>query len=343
MLTSAGTGVIVAGFIEYIPYHNQMAPWRWFFRIVSIVALPVAAGSLVWIPKPRGAAANAGNKFKRLDLVGAFLMLAAIILLTLGLTLGASYGWKKAGFLAPFLISMALFPAFFYWESRLPEGYALLPSKTWKIKNFAVLIILALYVYSWWSLNFVPLIEIFVRVHGERAIIAAVRVLPQSISAGVITVVLTVWPILMKRPRWPIAIGLTFSIVGYVLFSQSGTQVGTDYWRYLFPGQIIGSAANMITFSALNVGIMTVVPPEMAGVAGATLQVALQVGSAVALSIQAGLMTTNPGGLENFANPQASFYFVIGWGIVWLVGFLAWYRQPKADPNDEEKVIVAAH
>lgn len=281
------------------------------------------------------------HKLKRLDLVGAFLMLGAIILLVLGLTLGASYGWKKPGFLAPFFISMVLFPSFFYWESRLPEGYALLPSKTWRIKNFTILIILSLFIYSWWSLNFVPLIEIFVRVHGEISIIAAVRVLPQSLAAMAITALLTFYPKLVSRPRWPITLGLIASIVGYVLFSQSGTQVGTDYWRYLFPGQIVGSAGMMVVFTGVNVGIMTTVPSEMAGVAGAMLQVALQVGSAVALSIQAGLMTTSPGGLENFANPRTSFYFVIGWGVVWLVGFLVFYRQPKADPNDVEKIIIA--
>jgi hypothetical protein len=307
---------------------------------LAVVILPVAVGSLFWIPKPRGDDANVDNKLKRLDLIGAFLMLAAIVLLVLGLTLGASYGWKKPGFLAPFFISMALFPSFFIWESRLPEGYALLPSKTWRIKNFTVLIILALFIYSWWSLNFVPFIEIFVRVHGERAIIAAVRVIPQSLAAGAITVLLTLFPKLVSRPRWPITIGLIASIVGYVLFSQSGTQIGTDYWRYLFPGQIVGSAGMMVVFTGVNVGIMTTVPSEMAGVAGAMLQVALQVGSAVALSIQAGLFTIHPGGLEDFRNPQISFYFVIGWGIVWLVGFLVWYRQPKADEADEEKVVV---
>jgi hypothetical protein len=76
-------------------------------------------------------------------------MLAAIILLILGLTLGASYGFKKAGFLAPFLISMVLFPFFFFWEARLPEGYALLPPSTWFIPNFTILIVFALYIYGW--------------------------------------------------------------------------------------------------------------------------------------------------------------------------------------------------
>lgn len=268
-------------------------------------------------------------------------MLAAIILLILGLTLGASYGFRTAGFLAPFLISWILFPAFFIWEARIPEKYALLPPKVWRIPNFTILIVTALLIYSWWAVNFLPLIETWVRVHHESAIIAAVRVLPQSLSAGCMTLLLTFLPKLVNKPRWPISIGLLAGIVAYVLFSQSGTQVGKDYWRFLFPGFVFGSAGTMAVFTGANVGIMTSVPPEMAGVAGAVLQVSLQVGSAVAFSIQAGLLTVNEGGIENFANVQVSFYFMIGWGIVWLVAFLAFFRQPKANPNDEERVIVA--
>jgi MFS family permease len=143
------SGIIVAGFIEYIPTHGQGAPWRWFFRLLAFLIIPTAIGSLYWIPKPKGTAATVESKWKRLDLVGAFTMLAAIILLILGLTLGASFGYKTAGFLAPFLISFVLFPFFFFWEARLPEGYALLPPATWRIPNFTILIVFALFIYGW--------------------------------------------------------------------------------------------------------------------------------------------------------------------------------------------------
>lgn len=76
-------------------------------------------------------------------------MLLAIIFLILGLTLGASNGWRTAGFLVPFLLSCILFPLFFVWEARLPEEYALLPSSVWRIPNFAVLAVVALYIYGW--------------------------------------------------------------------------------------------------------------------------------------------------------------------------------------------------
>lgn len=77
-------------------------------------------------------------------------ILGAIILLILGLTLGAAYGWKTAKFLVPFLLSFVLFAFFFTWEARLPDEYALLPAKTWKIPNFTALIVFALFIYGWY-------------------------------------------------------------------------------------------------------------------------------------------------------------------------------------------------
>lgn len=118
-------------------------------------------------------------------------MLFAIVLLIVGLTLGASYGFKTAKFLAPFLISWVLFPLFFWYESTLPEGYAVLPPAFWKIPNMTTLIIFSLYIYGWWSVCFLPFVELFTTINGEKPIIAAVRLLPQGISALLVTIVLT--------------------------------------------------------------------------------------------------------------------------------------------------------
>lgn len=330
------TGIIVAGFVEYIPNGGQMRAWRWFFRILAVVILIPSFLSVYYIPKPEGDAADADEKWKRLDLPGSLSMLAGIVLLILGLTLGASDGWKTAKFLVPFLLSWVLFAFFFIWEARIPVEYALLPPSFWRIKNITVLIVFALYIYGWWAVNFLALVETFMRVHEELAIIAAVRLLPEGIAAAAMTFVLTAYPSLVSRPRWPIVSGMVLGIVGYVLMAQSGTQVGNDYWRFIFTGGIIGSAATMVVFTATNVGVMTSVPPEMAGVAGAVLQVSLQVGSAIALSVQAGLLTIEPDNLYNWRNIQYSFYFEIGWGILWLIGFVLFYRATKTETKQDE-------
>jgi len=181
------TGLVIAGFFGFITAGGQQAAWRWFFRMITIVIVPFAFASFVLVPKTRGdRATECGNqreKFKRLDLVGCFAMLVSIILLILGLTLGASYGFKTAKFLVPFLLSWPIFVLFFVWEARLPHGYALIPPAFWKIPNMTLLIIFALGIYPWWAVNQLPLVERFLVVFGESPIIAAVRMLPQGIAA----------------------------------------------------------------------------------------------------------------------------------------------------------------
>ena len=304
-----------------------------------------------WIPKPRGQKADVEAKWKRLDLVGSLSMLIGIILLVLGLTLGASEGWSSAAFLAPFLLAWPLFALFFVWEHRLPEEYALLPSSTWKIPNFSILIAFALYIYGYWGVAFLPMIEISYRVHEEPAIIAALRIMPFGVSAGLISIALAMIPALVARPRWTIVSGMIACFIGYALFIQwDRDQTGARYWWTIFLGAIIGSAGMQAVLTGINVTVMTSVNPEMAGVAGAVLQVSCQVGNAIALSIQAGLLTVQEGWIYNFNNVRASWLFELGWGVVWLIMFMVFYR-PVKEPAEgldgaelgTEKRHVAAH
>lgn len=251
---------------------------------MAICILPLAALSLLIVPEGRGhEASSAKNKWRRLDLVGALLMLSFVVLLILGLTLGASYGWRKPGFLVPFLLAWVLLPAFFVWENSLLDTHALIPSKTWRIPNFTLWIVFSLEIYAWWSCNLLPMTEIYLTVRGERPIVAAVRMLPQGLSSLALAVVLIVFPKLSANPRWPVTIGMLFAMVGYALFAQPRHWSNEEYWRYIFPGMVVGSAGDMAVMTGANVGVMMSVPPEMSGVAGAMLQVGFQVGVAIGL------------------------------------------------------------
>lgn len=85
---------------------------------------------------------------------------------------------------------------------------------------------------------------------------------------------------------------------------------------------------------------MIAAPPEMAGVVGATLQTSMHTSTVVALSIQAGLLTTQPGGLENYANIRASWYFELGWVVVWMVGFVILYRPARNTPSSAKSEVM---
>ncbi|WRT65217.1 uncharacterized protein IL334_002160 [Kwoniella shivajii] len=329
------TGLVLAGFFGFITAGGQQAAWRWFFRMIAIVCVPFAFAAITLVPKTKGEKAEevstSKDKFKRLDLVGSFMMLIAIILLILGLTLGASYGWKTAKFLVPFLLAWPIFVGFFFWEARLPEGYALIPPSFWKIPNMTLLIVFALGIYPWWATNQLPLVERFLVVYHETPIIAAVRMLPQGIAA--LAVAMTIPPLLQKlgSGKWPIAGGMLLGAVSYLLMIFSRGEVhNNQYWRWLFPAFILGSGAAMASFLGTNITVMTSVPPDHAGVAGAMLQVSLQLGAVLGLTVQSGLLTLHEGSFENYANVQASFWFQFGWTVLNMLLIVFLFRPNKA-------------
>jgi len=108
-------------------------------------------------------------------------ILAGILLFILSLTMGASYSWSDPKFIGPLVVSVVLFPAFFYWESRIPARDALIPPVTWKAKNFTLWIILATFGYAWWTCNQIPIIEVYINERNDRPIIAACRLLPSGV------------------------------------------------------------------------------------------------------------------------------------------------------------------
>lgn len=118
---------------------------------------------------------------QRTDYVGAFLMFSGIVLIILGLTLGATNGFRTASFLAPFLLSWVMFVAFFIWEWRIPTAQASLPPSFWFLPNMPLLMSLALIGYANWSVAIIGLFESWELVHHQSAIITAVRYLPPGI------------------------------------------------------------------------------------------------------------------------------------------------------------------
>ncbi|KAK6909670.1 hypothetical protein I203_103691 [Kwoniella mangroviensis CBS 8507] len=305
-------GLILGGAVLMIPGHGQMIGWRWHFRIIAALILPAALLAWYLIPNAAGSASSVHSKWKRMDLVGVLLILAATLLLILGLTLGASHGFDRPAFYVPTVIACLLYPVFIFWERRRPAAYALIPSHTWKYQNFSLWIVMALLNYAWWAMEYVPHAETYIQVHGEEPIIAALRVLPQGLTSFASSFFLVMFPKFSLRARIPVSIGLIGGIVAYALFILGGARTGRYYWGLTFPGSIIGATAMNIVFNCTNVGAITAVPSSEAGVAGAITQTAMQVGSIIGLSVQAGLLTVFPDAYHDIRNTRISWYFVVG-------------------------------
>lgn len=113
--------------------------------------------------------------------------------------------------------------------------------------------------------------------------------LPQGLMTLAVGILSQFVPAIIAKPRYSIPIGAIckpsiincspFSpwtltspkvvVAAEVLQIESNGGQGKDYWRFLFPAFIIGSAGSMILMFASSVNFVQMCPPEMAGVAGA--------------------------------------------------------------------------
>ncbi|BEJ16611.1 hypothetical protein CspHIS471_0600120 [Cutaneotrichosporon sp. HIS471] len=327
-------GTVLAGVVGLIDKPGQMEGWRWFFRITALLAIPVGIASLLLIPK-RASQEKEEHRLRRLDMPGVLVMLTAVLCLILALTLGATYGWKTPGFIAPLIISAIAFPSFFWWETRLDDTHAILPPSLWKVPNFAVFLAFGLVILGWWSSNFLPFIQMFV-LGGDSMVRASARTLPEGGAAMVCSIVMIIFPNIITNPRWPIFIAMLLVAGASLLWTFAPGVDGRGYWTHVFPGMIFGSAGMQVSLISTLVGVMAACPTNMAGVVGAALQTAMHTSSVVALSIQSGMLTTAPGGLKNLTNFRASMYFELGWVLLWLVGFMVFYRRVGPTPSDVE-------
>lgn len=120
---------------------------------------------------------------------------------------------------------------------------------------------------------------------------------------------------------------------------------GYDYWRYLFPAYIIGSAGAMIGEYTLRRSLITVYfgaavsilvysPPEMSGVISAWVNVQAQIGGAIALAIQSAFETEDIADWMKGAG--RTFWFMFAWVGFLGLQYIVFWKKPGTPAEEHE-------
>lgn len=317
-----------------------LASWRWYFRFIAILVIPFSV--LCWFLMPRTQAVAedlpGAEKWKRMDLGGVFIMVTCLILFILAFTQGPVEGWSKPIFIAPLIISIVLLPIFLIYEWRMPRGYSLLPHDIYKYPNILPLVIQASAPFLWFATYQLHVATYFQDTLHNTPILAAVKLLPMGITALFVGTSTQIFPWLITRPRFvqPVASALAFAGSMILAFSKGGH--GKDYWRYIFPSEIIGTAGAMIVFIGMNTSLVMSFPIEFAGVGGSFTNVVFQVFGVVGIAIQQGLLATGEGP-DDWTGARNGYFFSSAWILVTGILFMILYRQTKA-PATSSPVAV---
>lgn len=321
-----------------------LASWRWYFRFVAILVIPFSVLSWYILPRTEAVAEKVpgSEKWKRMDLVGVFLMMAILCLFILAFTQVEKDGWSSPIFIAPLVVSLCLFPVFIIWELKLPRGFSLLPHDLWSYPNIFVLIFQASAIFMWFATYQLRVATYFQAAMHNSPILTAVKLLPMGITALVAGGLTQPFPWLVTRPRYVQFVGSVLAFTGSMLLAFSKGGHGADYWKYIFTGEIIGTFGGMFIFIGMNTAVIQSFPQEFAGVGGSFVQVVFQVGGVVGIAVQSGLLSTG-NGITDWTGSKNSYFFTSAYILLTGLVFVIFFRQSKvrAVGGDSEKTIVA--
>lgn len=182
---------------------------------------------------------------------------------------------------------------------------------------------------------------------GRSGINSAVRLLPIGIAAFAVSILIQVKPGVLTWRRWPTFAAITLAAGAMLLFIFSDGGDGVKYWSYVVPASILGSASCQYAFIAVQVFVITSVPPEQAGVVGGLMSVIIQLGVAVGLAVQAACLTHVEGLGTPWVDYARGYWAVFGWmiGSVVICGSVLLYELKKAgqleadQPADTKKSV----
>ena len=293
VLVPLSMGIIGATFRhEHLP--AAYGYWSGFSSL-GIVVGPIAGGVLVqhfgwssifWVNVPLGllllplvrwlVEESRDPTPRRLDVVGAVLSTAGILLVSWGL-IGSTTGISALELVVTALGAAALI-GFVLWERRAPDP--MLPLWFFREPGFALGAVIGMVVYAYPAIMLL-LTLYFQGILGEPPQTAGLLFTPLAATLTVVAVF--AGPITKRVGALPsMAAGMALMSVGALLFAV--LPVGGSMTR-LVAGEVVLAAGIMLAIPAAGAVMMASVPRERAGVGSAAMQAFRQIGAVLGVAI----------------------------------------------------------
>jgi EmrB/QacA subfamily drug resistance transporter len=252
----ASLGLILGGVI------TQSIDWHWIFFInvpIGIVTVLLGRKRIV---------ENQGLGIGRdLDVYGALLITAAILLGVYAIVTSASYGWGSTHTLGLGALAVALLVAFIVLESRLRNP--IMPLRIFAVPGLASSsLIRGLLITGMYATFFVGVLYLE-HILGYGVLQTGVAFLPQTVVLAALSLGPTAWLVTRFGPRLPLLAGLLFGAVGLFLLGRAGPHA--HYFPDVaIPFVLMGAGAGLAFMPLLTIA-MANVPMADAGIGVAVL------------------------------------------------------------------------
>ena len=278
-LVSAGggsIGVLAGGIL------TGLLTWHWIFLVNVPIGAAVLLASLRVLPAP---AARAGRG--RLDMPGAVLVTAAVMLALYAITGASQVGWASARTGATLAGAAALLAAFVIVESRaaaplVPLGLlrqrnltaASLTGVPWSAAMFACFFLTSLYLQL---------------VLGYGPLQTGLAFLPTNLIMSVLSAGLSARLVARFGLKAPLVTGLLLVAVGLALLGQA--PAGGHFLTDVLPGGFLLGAGAGTALPPLLLAATSDLPPSESGLAAGIANTSFMLGGALGLAVLASLAT----------------------------------------------------
>lgn len=254
----------------------SLLSWRWTFVVPLVVAVAALALTSRLLPP------TTSNRGRTLDLPGALLATAGIVLTSYGLVVTDTHPWSSAEVLVPLLGGTALIAAFLCAERRardplLPTAFLLDQRRALALTAIALsacgtamtFVVLSLHLQQ--TRDWSPLQTSAAFVPFAIALIASGR------AAG---------PLIIRYgARAVTTTGLGTAAAGLALLASTGLHAHTPYAYGLLPGLVLLPVGAAASFAGAAVLAAEGVPQQQTGLAGSVLNSAMELGPTVLFAV----------------------------------------------------------
>ncbi len=310
-------GVLLGGFL------TSSFNWHWIFLVNVPIGVIVYALVQTLIPAGRGA-----TDAPRLDVWGALVVTASLMLAVYAIVNGNEVGWLAVGTLWKLALAAALLVAFIVIEARVRAP--LMPLSLFRLRSVSTANVIAVLwaagMFAWFFISALYLQLVL----GRGPMEVGLAFLPANVIMAICSLGISAKLVMRFGIRGPLAAGLLLAAMGLLLFSRA--PVDGSVWIDVVPAMALLGVGAGIAFNPLLLAAMNDAPAADSGVASGMVNTSFMMGGALGLAVLASLASAKTshavaGGLDAAAALNAGYHlaFAVGAGFVILgaaLGFL---------------------
>jgi MFS family permease len=255
---------------------TQALSWHWIFFINIPIGIATFAAGAALIEENRGIGIGAG-----LDIAGAALSTAGLMLAVYAIVSSSSSGWNSAHTLSFGAAAIVILIAFVVLENRLANP--MMPIKVMRSPGLlSSSLVRGLMVVGMYSTFFIGVLY-FQHVLGYDPIRTGLAFLPQTLSVALMSSGVTARIMRWLNPKVTALTGLAVLGAGLALLIHSG--VGTAYFPLIFVALLLIGLGAAMAFTPLLTIAVAEVPAQDAGIGSGIVNVSQQVAAALSVAV----------------------------------------------------------